>query len=80
MMCVCVCEPVRGTGEVCEQEATLQIRPVELLCGASHELPKRVMGPELFLDVPEKGTYLCGHASFSMIGWLAGVIVGHVLW
>jgi hypothetical protein len=61
MMCGCVCEPVRGTGEVCEREATLQIRPVELLCGASHELPKRVMGPELFLDVREKGTYLAGY-------------------
>lgn len=29
---------------------------------ASHELPKRVMGPELFLDVPKKGTYLAGRA------------------
>lgn len=39
---------------MCEREATLQVRPVELLCDASHELPKRVMGPELFLDVPKK--------------------------
>lgn len=60
-----------------EREVTLQIRPVELICDASHELPKHMLGPELFLDVPgKKGTYLAGRALPSVIGWLASVTVG----
>lgn len=72
MMCgyVCVREPVGGTGEVCEREATLQIRPVELLCDASHELPKRMLGPELFLDVPGKKGYVPHWSCIPFCDWV----------
>lgn len=80
MMCgyVCVCLFV-GQEKCVNKKQPSKSDPWSSFGGASHELPKRVMGPELFLDVPKKGTYLEGHASPSAIGQLASVTVGPLL-
>lgn len=63
MMCGYVCVSLFVGQEKCAiEKQPSKSDPWSSFGGASHELPKRVLGPELFLDVREKGTYLAGRA------------------
>lgn len=82
MMCGCVYMNLFVGQEKCATEkATLQIRPVELLCGASHELSQACDWDLNFFSTSKKKVRTSReHEATSVIGPLRSITVGPFFW